>query len=458
MVRVVAAAVVSVPILLLLAAETRLAAYASAWLLGQPESLMAAVVVTYATVVVIAGGMRSLTWSSVAKGIAAILALAVLATIIAVMLSNLPLPQLTHGNMLRVLTRMEIARGVPIVVPEPLTLDLPGTGIEPIAKRFLQTFGGVGSVAFLLMSFIVAAGVAASPVLLPRCGTTPGVYESRKSLGWAVLIVGLVLLTLPAIAVYLRAMLVEQVVGQTADHLPAWFQVLQRAGVARLEANVPVVALGNVGFERDAVLFALPIAGGFPQVLIYLALAGALAASLAALAAALLVISTILAEDVVHGLRNDIVPDGLRIGTVRIAVLGAAVVTVWLAMAAPADPLQLFLYALTFTAAACFPVLLLSIWWKRINAWGALASMIGGFAITAFVVLLGETGASPLPGVLAAAVGAPVAIAIAVVVSLMTPVPGRNLLDVVREIRIPGGETIHDRELRLQRLKNRGPA
>ena len=66
-VRVVAAAILSVPILLLLVAEARFAAYAAAWLLGQSERLMVAVVVTCATAIVIAGGMRSATWSSVAK-------------------------------------------------------------------------------------------------------------------------------------------------------------------------------------------------------------------------------------------------------------------------------------------------------------------------------------------------------------------------------------------------------
>ena len=44
-VRVVAAAMLSVPILLLLAAEARFAAYAAAWLLGQSERLMAVLVV-----------------------------------------------------------------------------------------------------------------------------------------------------------------------------------------------------------------------------------------------------------------------------------------------------------------------------------------------------------------------------------------------------------------------------
>src|SRR5438552_5228684 len=212
-VRVVAAATFAVPILLLLAAEARFAGYAAAWMLGQSERLMAAVVVTCAAGIVLLGGMRSLTWASVAKAIAALLALAVSASIVALMVSNLPLPQMTHGNVLRILTRMEIAQGVPIVLAPPLAFDLPGEGAEPLIKRFIQSFGSVGSLSFVLMSFVAAAGIAASPSLLSRSGTTPGVYEARKSLGWAVLVAGLVLLTLPAVAVYLRALIVEPVAG-----------------------------------------------------------------------------------------------------------------------------------------------------------------------------------------------------------------------------------------------------
>src|SRR5206468_11564980 len=133
-------------------------------------------------------------WSSVAQAIAALLALAVPATIVALIVSNLPLPQMTHGNVLRMVTRAEIGHGVPIVLAPPLAFDLPGTGVEPLIKRFIQSFGNVGSLSFVLMSFVAAAGIAASPTLLTRSGTTPGVYEARKSLGWAVLVAGLVLL------------------------------------------------------------------------------------------------------------------------------------------------------------------------------------------------------------------------------------------------------------------------
>jgi cation/acetate symporter len=289
--------------------------------------------------------------------------------------------------------------------------------------------------------------------LLPRSGTTPGVHETRKSLGWAVLVVGFVLLTLPAIGVYLRAMLLDQVIGQSGDRLPIWFQLLQQAGVARLESKTQMVTLGNVGFERDAVLFALPIAAGFPQALIYLTLAGALAASLAALAASLSALSAIIAEDIVHGIPKETLSDSSRIGMARVALLGVGFIAAWLAIIVPADPLELFLWSTSLTAAGLFPVLFFSIWWDRINAGGATVGMIAGFATTVLVILLSETGLLSLPSVLGGVIGLLISAASGILASLLTPAPGRNLRDIMSDTRVPGGETLHDREMRLSRLK-----
>lgn len=457
-VRIVAAAVVCPPLLLVLIAETRFAAYASAWLLGQPEYSMAAILIVLVSAVLAAGGMRSLTWASVAKAITALLALAIPATIFALMASNLPLPQMTHGNTLRVLTRMEMMRNVPIVIAPPLSLDLAGAGIEPLAKRFVQSFGSVGGLGFVLASLVVAAGIAASPALLPRSGTTPGVYEARKSLGWAVLVAGIVLLTLPAVAVYVRFLLFEQVIGQSPEQLPAWFQVLQQAGIAQMEPGVQPVSLGRLGFERDAVLFALPIAAGFPQVLVYLALIGALAAALMALTASLFALAAIVAEDVMPTSPVETASDRARIGRARVAVAGVGVVAIWLGTTVAADPLQLFLWAMTLSASSSFPVLVLSIWWRRTRAWGAMVGMVSGLGIAAGTMLLAETGGMALPSALAGAIGLPCAMLITVACSLIAPAVGRNVLEQLREMRVPGGETVYDRELRLMRLKSRNPS
>jgi cation/acetate symporter len=457
-VRIVAAVVLCPPILLVLIAETRFATYAATWLLGQAESLMTPILIVLVASILAAGGMRSLTWSSVAKAITALLALAVPATIFALLASNLPMPQMTHGNTLRVLTRMELLRNVPILVAPPLSLDLAGAGLEPLTKRFVQSFGSVGSLGFVLTSLVLAAGVAASPVLLPRSGTTPGVYEARKSLGWAVLVAGVVLLTLPAVAVYVRFLLFEQVVGQPSDQLPAWFQLLQQAGIAQLEPSAQPVSPGRIAVERDAVLFSLPIAAGFPQVLVYLALIGALAAALAALSASLFALSAIVAEDVVGTLPVEAASDGARLGRARIALAGMAGVAIWLGLAVAVDPLQLFLWAATLSASSCFSVLVLSIWWRRTKAWGAMAGMVTGLVVASGFILLSEMGTVALPSALAGVVGLPCAMLATVAGSLIAPAGARNVLEQLREMRVPGGETIYDREMRLSRLKNRSPS
>ena len=57
------------------------------------------------------------------------------------------------------------------------------------------------------------------------------------------------------------------------------------------------------------------------------------------------------------------------------------------------------------------------------------------------VVELGQVLAGPFAG--------------AIFATRLRPAPGRNILEMVRDMRIPGGETVHDREQRLLRLKRR---
>jgi cation/acetate symporter len=304
----------------------------------------------------------------------------------------------------------------------------------------------------------MAAGIASSPHLLARSGTTPGVYEARKSLGWAVLVVGIVCLTLPAVAVYLRYLVFDQVVGQPVERLPGWFQALQQAGIARIESRTTTVSMGRLGFERDAILFALPVAAGFPQVLTYLALAGAFAATLCALSASLFTAASILAEDMTRADTTGIATDRARLGKARIALIGVGGLAIALAVASPADPLQLFLWMVTLCASAAFPVLFLSIWWRRASAWGAMVGMLAGFAAAAVTILLAEAGALAIPSSLAGAIGIPCGLLATIMASLAVKTSDSRLLEHVHEMRVPGGETIHDREVRLLRLKSRTPA
>ena len=64
-------------------------------------------------------------------------------------------------------------------------------------------------------------------------------------------------------------------------------------------------------------------------------------------------------------------------------------------------------------------------------------------------ILAGEANILGLDGALAGILGLPAGALGALLASIATPGPSRSVLELVREIRIPGGEVIYDREMRL---------
>lgn len=454
-VRILAAALLAVPLLLLLAAELGMGASAAAWLSGEPRGIMILLLVMAMIVTVVVGGMRSFNWSSSGQAIAALLALIVPVAIVAVMVTNFPLPQLTHGPLLRALVYNEASQGIPVVPAPRLQFMIPGEGFAAVAKRFTAPFGSVGPVAFVVAMLTVLTGVAASPWLLPRVTMTPGVYETRKSLGWATVFFGLTMLTAASVSVFMRDFIMDVVKDGSPARLPDWMQELVRLGFMQFDATASPLTCTSFKLARDTVLLALPVAAGLPNVFAYFAAAGIVAAALVAATAATVALANVLTEDVVNGLSWEPMPKFARILIGRIAIAGVAMLGGAFTLLAPTDPLRLLLWCFAITGSTLFPVLVLSIWWKRMNAFGALAGLACGFAVAVLTILAGEAHIIGLDGALAGIVGLPASALGAVLASLATPGPTRSMLELVREIRIPGGEVVYDREMRLMRLKNR---
>ena len=450
--RIVAAAVILVPMVLVAVAELKMGAYAAGWLSGWSQGLVTQLLVFAIIPMVVLGGVRSLTWSNAGQGIVVLIALVVPVGIVAALETNLPFPQLSHGPVLRGLGRMEAMRGVPINIAPMLGLDFAGQELTVLANRIAQPYISVGPISFILMILTVTCGIAASPWLLPRTVCTPGVYDTRKSVAWAIVFSGLVLISAASVAVFLRDILMDQVVGKSPRELPQWFRQLVELGVAGVKVTGDRVLLGEVGFKRDAVLFALPIAGGFSPIVVYMALAGAVAAALLAATSAITAIANVLAEDGVAGLVWS-PPAGMRVNVVRLALPVVAILTGWIAIFVPADPLDLALWALALSGSSMFPVIVLSVLWKRLNAFGACTGMIAGFVTALLAIMAGEAAWLGVPGALSAVFGVPAGFIGAAVATRFASLPDRHVLALVRDIRLPGGETICDREERLQRLK-----
>ncbi len=437
-----------VPCVFIAAAELRLAGQLGSWIAGQPVTIVLLLTAAFVTSLAAMGGVRSLTWTSAAWAIVAIVAICVPATIVSLMVSNLPLPQMMHGNLLRGAGGIERAQAMPAVAAHWLQFGLPGAGLEQINNRFLSMFSQVGRLAMPLGILVIATGVAALPATAQRVGTVPGVSDVRKALGWAVLLMGFVLLTLLAISGFLRGYIVQQVVGASGDRLPLWFQSLEQFGLMELTSKSRTVTLNSILMQRDAALLALPIAAGLPMTIILLTVAGGMAAAMAAAMTHIVALGTLLSEDLIHGARRAPAEDILRMTTARICMVAAGVAATALSLAV-SDPLVLALAGLTLAAGGVFPVLLLSILWKRLTRFGAILGAFAGMTATGALMTLSALGLSSLPMILSAAIGGPLSFLVAGLMSRITPQPSRRMLEFVRDMRVPGGEAIYDREMRL---------
>jgi len=453
--RLLSAVFLALPMLLLIAAELRIAGSVGAWISGVTAATLLPAFALIVMATLVPGGMRSLSWSNAAQAITVLLAFLVPVALVAVLVTKLPIPQLSYGPIVRSLIKQEAALALPGVATTAFSFDLPGEGFATIAKRFATPFGAIGPAAFVATMLTVMAGLASAPWLLPRVSATPGVHDARKSLSWATFIFGILILTMTSVAAFMRAPLMELALASDPGQMPEWLVNLQQAGLVELTTASTKVAVGSVAFARDGVFLALPIATGLPSAFVYLAAAAAIAAALATTGAAGVALGNLLSEDVLNGLSWEPTSDTVRLLMARVMLAAAIGAGTALALVAPADPLSLMLWAVTITGATAFPVLVLSIWWKRLNEFGALAGMISGFVISTGAIIAGESGLFSTAGTVAAAVALPVGTIAALLVSVMTPAPSRHALELVRDIRVPGGEILYDREMQRLRLKQR---
>jgi cation/acetate symporter len=451
--RVVTAAVAAVPMLLVLSAELRMGGGIAQRLVGGSMSGLICLLALTIAISTAAGGKRSFTWAGVAQSIALFLALLAVATTVSVIVTSLPIPQLANGPMVRGLVRNEVNEGLQLVHVWPLAFQLPPEGFAALTKPYTQPFGSIGPLAFIIGTFAIATGISTAPWLLPRVAASPGIYEARKSLGWATVFSGLALLTISSVAVFMRDFTLDAVRSERLGPLPPW--LFQAAANHFVLFDQAATKLGFEGlkFDRDGVLFALPVAVGLPSAFVYLLLAGALAAALVTASATTVSLATVLGEDVVQGMSWEPPSARSRVWVVRgfiavVAVCGAA-----LSIAAPTDPLRLVLWALSITGASLFPAMLLSIWWKRLTVGGAIVGVISGFVAASLAILISEMGTLSTPSPIAGILGLPISLGLALVTSLMRPEASRHALGIVRDMRVPGGEIIYDRE--MQRLQLR---
>jgi cation/acetate symporter len=249
--------------------------------------------------------------------------------------------------------------------------ELLGTAAEKSGKgeAFLQPgllYGKdlVGKFDFTSLALALVLGTAGLPHILIRFYTTPTAQAARKSVLWAIGLIGsFYLMTL--VLGFGAAALVDTGKGS---------QIQTSAGNAASPLLAQAVG-GGEGTLGGSVLLALISAVAFATIL--------------AVVAGLTLTS---ASSVAHDLYANVIKKGQasersELMVARIAAFGIGAVAILLAI--PAQRLNIaFLVALAFAVAASanLPALLYNLFWKRFNTMGATFSIYGGLIMAVLLV------------------------------------------------------------------------
>ncbi|MEM6723299.1 MAG: sodium:solute symporter family protein [Bacteroidota bacterium] len=400
------------------------------------------------------GGMKGITYTQVAQYCVLVFAYLVPAIFISMIMVGNPIPQIGMGGVLE--------DGTPLLTKlDQLHTDLGFKEYTLANKPMIDLF------------FVTAAlmlGTAGLPHVIVRFFTVPKVADARKSAGWALIFIGILYTTAPAIAAFARTNLINTVNNKEYAELPSWFGNWEKTGLLKFEdkngdgmvqyyndQNADYVAStaspagwsGNeLVIDRDIMVLANPEIANLPAWVIALVVAGGLAAALSTAAGLLLVISTSISHDVLKKWLMPEISEKGELRAARIAIGVAVIIAGYAGMNPPDYVAAIVAFAFGLAAASFFPAIILGIFYKKMNMQGAVTGMIVGITFTAAYIIyfkfMGGTpdqywfGISP-EGI--GTLGMIINFIVAITVNSFTPEPPEEVQAVVEDIRIPAGST-----------------
>jgi cation/acetate symporter len=386
------------------------------------------------------GGMKGITYTQVAQYCVLIFAYLVPAIFISLLVAGSPLPQVGFGAA-------DLQSG------EYLLDRLNGLHAELGFAPY--TDGSKSKLDVFAITAALMVGTAGLPHVLIRFFTVPRVRDARASVGWALLFIAILYTTAPAVAVFARTNLLNTVSERPHADVPEWFTTWEATGLISYEDRNGDGRIQYVGspqsneltIDRDIMVLANPEIAGLPAWVIGLVAAGGLAAALSTAAGLLLVVSSAVSHDL---LKRAIWPGITERGELIAARASAAVAVIvagYLGIDPPGFVAEVVAFAFGLAASSFFPVLVLGIFWKRMNREGAIAGMVTGIGFTAAYIVYFKfvnpaanvpdrwlLGISP-EGI--GTLGMLLNFAVSTLVAWMTAPPPEAISRLVDEIRIP---------------------
>ncbi|GAB2663499.1 solute symporter family protein [Nocardia goodfellowii] len=304
------------------------------------QALVIAVVGILMIVYVLVGGMKGTTWVQIIKAVLLIAGAAAM-TIMVFAKFGFNLSEILGSaqNMVSDSTNKAVA-----------SRDVLAPGAQ---------YGGssMSKLNFLSLGLALVLGTAGLPHVLMRFYTVPTAKEARRSVVWAIALIG---------AFYLFTL----VLGYGAAAIVGPDRILAAAGGQNSAAPLLAFELGGV-------------------ILLGVISAVAFATILAVVAGLTITASASFAHDIYAGvIKRGNVDEHKQVRVSRITAVVIGVLAIGLGILANGQNIA-FLVALAFAvaAAANLPTILYSLFWKRFNTTGALFSMYGGLISTIVLIV-----------------------------------------------------------------------
>ena len=387
------------------------------------------------------GGMKGITYTQVAQYCVLIFAYLVPVIFVSILMTGNPIPQLGFGGTLADEPTVHLLDRLDGLMTE--------LGFTP------YTDGTKPTIDIFFITAALMVGTAGLPHVIIRFFTVPKVKDARISAGYALIFIVILYSTAPAVAAFVKTNMINDISNVEYTEAPDWFHNWEETGLLQFEDSngdglIQYHADPNINeltIDRDIMVLASPEIADLPNWVVGLVAAGGLAAALSTAAGLLLVLATSIAHDL---FKRTIVPtmkEKTELIVARVTVFFTVLVAGYFGINPPGFVAQTVAFAFGLAAASFFPVILMGIFYKRMNKEGAIAGMAAGIMFTAsyiiyFTFINPEMnnaghwwfGISP-EGI--GTLGMILNFIVALTVMKFTKEPPQEIQDLVEDIRIP---------------------
>ncbi|AFV75658.1 putative sodium:solute symporter, VC_2705 subfamily [Thermus oshimai JL-2] len=393
----------------------------------------AAVLVT--AFIAVIGGMKGITWTQVAQYIVLITAYLIMGIALSNLLTGNPIPQLsfTFSDFAVRLSQLQVELGF---------------------KEYVAPFQNLSALNVLLITLTLMVGTAGLPHVIIRFYTVPKASDARWSAGWALLFIGLLYTTAPAVAVFSKYNLLNTLANKPLEEVRQidWVAKWEKTGLLKFEDKNGDGILqmsgqadaNEVTIDRDIIVLSTPEVAKLAPFIVGLVAAGGLAAALSTAAGLLIVIASAISHDLYTRMINPQASEGTKLTIARVIIALVVILAAPFGINPPAFIAQLVAFAFGLAASTFFPALLLGIFDRRMNMQGAVAGMVVGLVFTATYIIGTKYLGWPnfILGITAEGIGTVgmlLNFLVAYLVSRATPPPPAEIQKLVDEIRTPKG-------------------